>query len=148
MEHAFAGPRKILDRLGSMDPQVIAETDPDRFVELSTTPPAIHRYGRSMAGRVQALAQAVVDEYDGDASRIWTDPGADGGPTRLGATGATHDGADRGRGPGWSSAAPAGLVGAGILTRTQRGKWAYYATIPGSLDRVARSLTTVEPLGR
>lgn len=81
MEHAFAGPRKILDRLGSVDPQVIAETDPDRFVELSTTPPAIHRYGRSMAGRVQALAQAVVNEYDGDASRIWTDPGADGEPT-------------------------------------------------------------------
>ncbi|MBE1876267.1 HhH-GPD-type base excision DNA repair protein [Myceligenerans pegani] len=81
MEHAFAGPRKILDRLGSIDPQLIAETEPDRFVELSTTPPAIHRYGRSMAGRVQALAQAVVDEYDGDASRIWTDPGADGEPT-------------------------------------------------------------------
>jgi uncharacterized HhH-GPD family protein len=81
MEHAFAGPRKILDRLGSIDPRVVAETDPDRFTELATTPPAIHRYGRSMAGRVQALAHAVVEDYDGDAARLWTDPGADGEPT-------------------------------------------------------------------
>jgi len=26
-----------------------------------------------MAGRVQALARVVVDEYDGDTSRIWTE---------------------------------------------------------------------------
>lgn len=78
MEHAFAGPRKIVDRLGSIDPRTVAETDPDEFVTLATTPPAIHRYGRSMAGRVQALAHAVVDDYDGDAARIWTDPGASG----------------------------------------------------------------------
>lgn len=81
MEHAFAGPKKIVDRLGSIDPQIVAETDPDRFTELATTPPAIHRYGRSMAGRVQELARAVVDGYDGDTSRIWTDDGADGAPT-------------------------------------------------------------------
>lgn len=52
---------------------MIAETDPDRIVELVTTPPAIYRYGRSMAGRVQDLAQYVDDEYDGDATRIWTE---------------------------------------------------------------------------
>lgn len=73
MEHAFRGPWKIKTRLGSIDPAVIAETDPDRFVELATTPPAIHRYGRSMAGRVQDLARHVVDQYDGDATRIWTE---------------------------------------------------------------------------
>jgi len=78
MEHAFAGPRKIRDRLGSIDPRAIADADPDAFVTLATTPPAIHRYGRSMAGRVQELARVVVDEYDGDATRIWTAPGADG----------------------------------------------------------------------
>lgn len=81
MEHAFAGPRKIRDRLGSIDPRTVADTDPDAFVTLATTPPAIHRYGRSMAGRVQELARVVVDEYDGDATRIWTAPGADGEPT-------------------------------------------------------------------
>ncbi|PFG42718.1 putative HhH-GPD family protein [Isoptericola jiangsuensis] len=79
MEHAFAGPRKIRDRVGSLDPQVIADADPDEFVTMATTPPAIHRYGRSMAGRVQAVARAVVDDYDGDVTRIWTDPGSSGG---------------------------------------------------------------------
>ncbi|ARU53972.1 Fe-S cluster assembly protein HesB [Cellulosimicrobium cellulans] len=76
MEHAFAGPRKIRDRLGSIDPRAVAEADPDAFVTLATTPPAIHRYGRSMAARVQDLARVVVDEYDGDATRIWSAPGA------------------------------------------------------------------------
>lgn len=73
MEAAFAGPRKILDRFGTLDPIVISAADPSWFAELCATPPAIHRYGRSMAGRVQQLAQVVVDEYDGDASRIWTE---------------------------------------------------------------------------
>lgn len=73
MEHAFRGPAKILDRFGTLDPAAIATAEPDAFADLCATPPAIHRYGRSMAGRVQALAQVVVEEYDGDASRIWTD---------------------------------------------------------------------------
>ena len=81
MEHAFAGPRKIRDRLGSIDPRAVAEADPDAFVTLATTPPAIHRYGRSMAARVQDLARVVVDEYDGDATRIWTAPGSGDGGT-------------------------------------------------------------------
>lgn len=87
MEHAFAGPRKIRDRLGSIDPRAVAEADPDAFVTLATTPPAIHRYGRSMAARVQDLARVVVDEYDGDATRIWTAPGSgdDGAAAPTGA---------------------------------------------------------------
>ena len=56
MEHAFAGPSKILARFGTLDPGRIAAADPDAFADLCATPPAIHRYGRSMAGRVQALA--------------------------------------------------------------------------------------------
>ncbi|WP_199423870.1 HhH-GPD-type base excision DNA repair protein [Actinotalea solisilvae] len=72
MEHAFRGPWKIAQRLGTLDPGVIAGTDPEEFVALATTPPAIHRYGRAMAGRVQELARVVVDTYDGDASRLWT----------------------------------------------------------------------------
>ncbi|MGJ9414113.1 HhH-GPD-type base excision DNA repair protein [Aeromicrobium sp. CF4.19] len=73
MEHAFRGPAKILDRFGTLDPEAIADADPHEFAELCATPPAIHRYGRSMAGRVQALARVVVDEYDGDAARVWTE---------------------------------------------------------------------------
>lgn len=72
MEHAFRGPWKITQRFGSLDPATIAAAEPDAFVTMATTPPAIHRYGRAMAGRVQALARLVVEQYDGDAARIWT----------------------------------------------------------------------------
>lgn len=79
MERAFAGPAKVLDRFGTLDPHRIATADPESFAELCSTPPAIHRYGRSMAGRLQALASAVVENYDGNAELIWTqaESGAD-----------------------------------------------------------------------
>jgi uncharacterized HhH-GPD family protein len=73
MERAFAGPAKILERFGTLDPAAIAAADPEKFAELCATPPAIHRYGRSMAGRGQALASQVVEQYGGEASRIWTE---------------------------------------------------------------------------
>jgi uncharacterized HhH-GPD family protein len=73
MEHAFRGPHKILQRFGTIDPAAIAAADPDEFAALCSTPPAIHRYGKSMAGRVQQLARVIVDEYDGDAARVWTE---------------------------------------------------------------------------
>ncbi|HWJ81166.1 MAG TPA: HhH-GPD-type base excision DNA repair protein [Nocardioides sp.] len=73
MERAFAGPAKILERFGTLDPAAVADADPEQFADLCATPPAIHRYGRSMAGRVQALAAQVVETYGGDASRIWTE---------------------------------------------------------------------------
>jgi uncharacterized HhH-GPD family protein len=73
MERAFAGPAKILDRFGTLDPSAIATANPESFADLCATPPAIHRYGRSMAGRVQALAAQVVDQYGGETSRIWVE---------------------------------------------------------------------------
>lgn len=76
MEHAFAGPSKILTRFGSLDPGRIAAADPDAFADLCATPPAIHRYGRSMARRVQALAALVGETYGGDAAAIWTTAGS------------------------------------------------------------------------
>lgn len=75
MERAFAGPAKIAQRFGSLDPARIAAADPEAFADLCATPPAIHRYGRSMAGRIQQLAAVVRDEYDGDAARIWSSAG-------------------------------------------------------------------------
>lgn len=72
MERAFAGPAKLAERFGTLDPGQIAAAEPDAFADLCSTPPAIHRYGRSMAGRIQQLATVVRDEYDGDASRIWS----------------------------------------------------------------------------
>src|SRR3954470_11562565 len=72
MEHAFRGPHKVLTRFGSIEPGPIAAADPAEFATLCTTPPAIHRYGGSMAARLQALAALVETEYDGHAERIWT----------------------------------------------------------------------------
>ena len=72
MEVAFNGPKKLVDRLGALDIRVIAAFDPDDFIVLATTPPAIHRYGTSMAKRVQKLCQYIVDHYDGDPAAIWT----------------------------------------------------------------------------
>ncbi|KGN39384.1 HhH-GPD-type base excision DNA repair protein [Knoellia subterranea] len=73
MERAFAGPAKVLARFGTLDVAEIADADPEAFADLCATPPAVHRYGRSMAGRIQALATVVRDDYSGDASRIWSD---------------------------------------------------------------------------
>ncbi len=73
MERAFAGPAKVLERFGTLDPAAVADADPESFAEICATPPAIHRYGRSMAGRIQALAVVVRDGYGGDAASIWRD---------------------------------------------------------------------------
>jgi len=71
MEAAFAGPKKIADRIGGVDPFEIADYDPEEFAALCSKTPAIHRFPGSMAGKVQALCVAIVERYDGDASRIW-----------------------------------------------------------------------------
>ena len=83
MERAFAGPQKIAERLGvdRLDPAAIAAMDPEEFSALCATPPAVHRYPGSMAGRIQALARTVVDEYGGDTASLWT--GADSGAELL-----------------------------------------------------------------
>jgi uncharacterized HhH-GPD family protein len=78
MEVAFDGPRKIVERLGSVDPGRIAAIDPEEFVALCATPPAVHRFPASMGRRVHDLAATVVRDYDGDAAAIWTRGEPDG----------------------------------------------------------------------
>ena len=78
MEAAFAGPKKIADRIGGVDAREIAEYDPDEFTALCSKTPAIHRFPGSMAKRVQALAQLIVDRYDGDVTALWTEGDPDG----------------------------------------------------------------------
>jgi len=84
MERAFAGPKLLAERLGTPDslrPELIVATSDEKLLEFAKGPPAIHRYPGSMAGRVQALAVVVVDQYEGDASNIWTS--APGGKAAL-----------------------------------------------------------------
>jgi len=78
METAFAGPGKLRDRLPSFDAATIADHDADAFVDICRTPPSVHRYPGSMAARIQSLCRSVVDEWSGDAARIWTDGDPDG----------------------------------------------------------------------
>ena len=78
MEIAFAGPLKIQQRLGSIDPVSVAETDPEAFTELFRQTPAVHRFPGSMAGRVQSLAQSVLNDWGGDAAAIWEQGNPDG----------------------------------------------------------------------
>jgi uncharacterized HhH-GPD family protein len=78
MEHAFAGPRKLADRMDGFSITKIAESDVDEFVELCVRPPAVHRYGGSMGRRIHALARYVVEHYDGKTDRIWKSGKPDG----------------------------------------------------------------------
>jgi uncharacterized HhH-GPD family protein len=73
MEHAFRGGWKVRSRFGTLDPAAIAAADPEEFVALCSQPPAIHRFPGSMAKRLQELAALVVERYDGDVSRLWTE---------------------------------------------------------------------------
>jgi uncharacterized HhH-GPD family protein len=75
MEWAFTGPYTLAQRLATddLDAGEIAAYDPDAFTELLTRKPAVHRYPASMAKRVQELCRFLVDEYDGDASAVWSD---------------------------------------------------------------------------
>jgi uncharacterized HhH-GPD family protein len=79
MERAFAGPAKIKERFGTLDPASIAAAAPEEFAAMCAVPPAVHRFPGSMAARLQELAQIVVDSYDGDAAALWTtaDSGAE-----------------------------------------------------------------------
>ena len=73
MERAFAGPAKVLERFGTLDPAAIAAADPEEFAAMCAVPPAVHRFPGSMAARIQTLAGIVSDEYDGHADRLWTE---------------------------------------------------------------------------
>ncbi len=71
LETAFAGPKKIADRMGGLDAAEIADYDQEKFAAVCSERPAVHRFPGSMAKRIQALAQIIVDRYDGDAAALW-----------------------------------------------------------------------------
>lgn len=78
LEVAFAGPKKIADRMGGFEVAAIADYDPDKFAVLCSERPAVHRFPGSMAKRIQAVAQIIMDNYDGDAAALWTAGNPDG----------------------------------------------------------------------
>ena len=70
---AFTGPLKIKQRLGTLDARELAAVEPDRLEAAFREKPAVHRFPGTMATRVQELARAVSSDYDGDASRLWSE---------------------------------------------------------------------------
>jgi uncharacterized HhH-GPD family protein len=72
VQKAFSGPLVLRERLGAFDAATLAAAD---LEPVFRTPPAVHRYPRSMAKRVHDLAVHVLDRYDGNAARIWTEAG-------------------------------------------------------------------------
>ncbi len=73
MEWAFMGPATLLERLGHLDPARIAAMDIDEFVAICCEKPAIHRFPGSMGKRIHQICAALVEHYDGDARKIWSD---------------------------------------------------------------------------
>ncbi|CAN5355885.1 HhH-GPD-type base excision DNA repair protein [soil metagenome] len=72
MELAFAGPAKLRDRLGHLDPARIASMDVDDFVVVCAEKPAIHRFPSSMGKRIHELCTVLAERYGGDAAAIWS----------------------------------------------------------------------------
>src|SRR6266508_6667461 len=64
VQKAFAGPLEIKRRLGRFDAETLATADLDTVFREK---PAIHRFPGAIAERVRALAEHLVERYDGDA---------------------------------------------------------------------------------
>ena len=71
MDWAFKGPYVLKERLGDLDPQEISSMDEEKLLEICSTKPAIHRYPKAMAKRIQSLCELVAQNYGGDVSKVW-----------------------------------------------------------------------------
>ncbi len=81
-EKAFGSPYELTRRLGH-EPTApeIADFDPDALADVFAERPALHRFPRAMAARAQELARIITDDYDGDATAVWS-TAADGAELR------------------------------------------------------------------
>jgi uncharacterized HhH-GPD family protein len=74
LEKAFSSPYELVLRLGHEPTAAeLAEFDPEALATIFAERPALHRFPRAMAARAQELARQLVDQYDGDAARVWND---------------------------------------------------------------------------
>jgi uncharacterized HhH-GPD family protein len=73
MEKAFGSPYELVRRLGHEPTAAeLADFNPEALAAIFAERPALHRFPKAMAGRVQELAQVVVERYRGDAERVWS----------------------------------------------------------------------------
>jgi uncharacterized HhH-GPD family protein len=73
LERAFSAPYDLAARLGhEPTAEELASFDPDALAVIFSERPALHRYPKAMAARVQDVARLIVAEYDGDAAKLWS----------------------------------------------------------------------------
>lgn len=73
LERAFSAPADLVRRLGhEPTAEELADFEPERLASIFAERPALHRFPKAMAARVQELAKLLVRDYDGDAARVWT----------------------------------------------------------------------------
>ena len=76
-ERAWIAPFILKQRLGHLDPEIIAHTD-GLVRDAVQQVPKLHRYVEKMPRWIVRAAQRVLDRYGGDASAIWSgNPAAD-----------------------------------------------------------------------
>ncbi len=72
LEKAFSSPYVLVQRLGhEPTAREIADYDPEALVEVFSEPPALHRFPKAMAARVQEACRLIVERYDGDVEALW-----------------------------------------------------------------------------
>ena len=74
LEKAFSAPYLLSQRLGHVPTAAeLAAFDPQALVTVFAGPPALHRFPKAMAGRVQEVCRALLERFDGDAANLWQD---------------------------------------------------------------------------
>lgn len=72
MEKAFTSPWVLSQRLGHVPGAAeLADFDAEALVAIFATPPALHRFPKAMAARVQQVCRVLVDQYGGDPAALW-----------------------------------------------------------------------------
>jgi uncharacterized HhH-GPD family protein len=74
LERAFSAPYDLAQRLGhEPDARELADFDTDALIAVFAQRPALHRFPKAMAARVQEACRLLVDRYDGDTEKLWAD---------------------------------------------------------------------------
>ncbi|BBH64211.1 (Fe-S)-cluster assembly protein [Actinoplanes sp. OR16] len=77
MEKAFTSPWVLAQRLGHEPTATeLADFDPEALLAIFSEPPALHRFPKAMAARVQEVCRVLADSYDGRAENLWAGAGS------------------------------------------------------------------------
>jgi uncharacterized HhH-GPD family protein len=72
LEKAFSSPYQLVLRLGhEPTAEELAGFDPEALAAVFSERPALHRFPKAMAARVQDLGRVLLEKYDGDAEQVW-----------------------------------------------------------------------------